>query len=173
MTEIWRMVSGFEGCYEISNLGRIRSVSRWVACRSGKRLIDGMILTPSCSGDYLHIPLSDSGRGDDRLIHRMVAEAFVPGVGPIVRHLDGDNKNNAATNLAWGTYKDNEADKDRHGRLHRGTKSHRSILSEGQVKQIRVLSGRGFSQLSIAKTMKLNRGVVGCVVRGETYQDVN
>lgn len=174
MTDVerWRPVLGFEGLYEVSSLGRVRSVARWVAARDGRRLVEGRVLTPSLGEYYLSVQLSDGVRVRHTHVHRIVAEAFVLGSGAVVRHLDGNPANNLPANLAWGSYLDNEADKARHGRVPKGLTHPRAVLTVEQVKSIRVLHARGHSQLKISAALGLNRGVVGCVVRGESYVDV-
>ncbi len=169
-SERWRPVLEWEGLYEVSNLGRVRSISRWVAAREGKRLIEGRILKAQESlGMYWRVELTDGERIRSLHVHRLVALAFVIGTGDVVRHLDGDGFNNVDSNLAWGSHADNEADKDRHGRVPRGLQHGRAALTKDQLQAIRELHSRGFSQVKIAKATGTNRGTVGYVVRGETY----
>lgn len=173
--EVWRPVLGFEGCYEVSNLGRVRSIARIVQCRNGRRMAEGRVLKPKLRDDGYYFCVSLSN-GANKLrhanVHRLVAEAFVAGIGQVVRHLDGNSHNNAASNLAWGSYEDNEADKRRHGRIHIGEKHHNAVLNDELVRQIRFLHSRGHTQLKIAASLGLGRGVVGTVVRGEHWKHV-
>jgi hypothetical protein len=171
--ERWRPVRHFSGLYEVSNLGAVRSVAHWVPARDGHRLIEGRVLKQRKSvGLYWSVMLCNGPEERHAHVHRLVAEAFVAGTGKVVRHLDGDGFNNVASNLAWGSYADNEADKARHGRTPRGEAHPNSKMTDGHVKQIRELHARGFSQLAIAKALGLNRGVVGIVVRGEGWTHV-
>lgn len=96
--EIWKDVVGAEDYYQISNLGRIKSKGT------------GEILKPSKSGEYRHIELR-YGIDKNVLIHRLVAEAFVPNPLnlPCVNHIDEDKENNRADNLEWCTYKYNSS----------------------------------------------------------------
>lgn len=86
--EIWKPVAGFEGLYEVSNLGRVK----------GKR-----VLKPNNTGKYFQVCLSKNGRKYYVSIHRMVAMAFVPNPNgfPEVNHKDENKLNNAADNLEW------------------------------------------------------------------------
>ena len=171
--ERWRPVRDWEGLYEVSDLGNVRSVARWVSCREGKRLSEGRILQPGKSlGKYWKVELSDGSRHASVHIHRLVAIAFVMGVGAHVRHLDGNGFNNCVDNLAWGSPAENEADKLRHGRRPIGEKHHNSRITEQHVRTIRSLHERGFTQLAIAAHLGLNRGVVGTVVRREGWTHV-
>ena len=171
--EVWRPVDGYEGLYEVSNMGEVRSVARWVSCRTGKRLSEGVILARRVSvGHYWSVSLSRNSKYEKCLVHRLVAKAFCPGSGVVVRHLDGDGFNNNASNLAWGSYEDNEADKLRHGRRPMGESHPNSKMTDGNVRTIRDMHKRVFSQLAIARDLGLNRGVVGIVVRGEGWTHV-
>lgn len=114
--EEWRPVADYEGLYEVSDQGRVRSLDRIDA---GGRRRPGRVLTPhTLRHGYLQVTLP--GR-DHRTLHRLVAAAFVanPDAYPIVRHLDGVKTNNRAENLAWGTYAMNTADAQRHGTIER------------------------------------------------------
>lgn len=170
--ERWRPVVGFVGLYEVSNLGRVRSVARWVKCRDGKGLSEGIVLKPKRGrGGYAIVNLSNS-KISTRYIHRLVAEAFCPGAGPEIRHLDGDLTNNNSDNLAWGTSKENAADRMRHGRVLIGENNHRAKLTDENVRTIRTLRGRGFSLSAIAKAISVGSSTVGRVVSGTAWGHV-
>ena len=102
--EVWRPVRDFEGLYEVSNLARVRSVSRWVQAGTTKRLAKSTILKshPLPSG-YLTVTLKDKGRTATVTIHRLVAEAFVPNPNNLqdVNHKDEEKTNNLPSNLEW------------------------------------------------------------------------
>lgn len=120
--EIWKPVVGYEGTYEVSNEGRVRRVS----AASGTR--PGWVLKPiqqKSRGGYLSVHLHSAGkRRALARVHRIVAEAF-HGTSdlPLVRHLDGNPKNNRPENLAWGTPAENAADRVRHGRQFLGNQN--------------------------------------------------
>ncbi|MEA1064721.1 NUMOD4 domain-containing protein [Erwinia sp. HR93] len=171
-SERWRPVVNFEGLYEVSNFGRVRSVSRWVDFGKGRRLSEGRLLTISIKGAYKNVCLCNNGVELTKTIHRLVAEAFVAGTGKVVRHLDGNSLNNHADNLAWGSYQDNENDKARHGRTLKGEKHHNAKLTREDVINIRQMHARGMTQLAIAAALCIGRGAVGCVVRGETWEHI-
>ena len=113
--EEWRPVVGYEGRYEVSNLGRVRSVDRQVKVRNqygftGSRVYPGKVLTPVHGrGDYLMLHLSKDNKATNFSVHRLVAFAFVPNPDnkPHIDHIDGDRHNNLPENLRWCTCKEN------------------------------------------------------------------
>lgn len=105
--EIWKPVNGFDGLYEISNLGRVKSLERKAI---DGRIVREKILRPTKSQcPYLSVMLV-RGREKKRLaVHRMVADAFVENlkVLNVVNHMDGNKLNNNSNNLEWCTHKHN------------------------------------------------------------------
>lgn len=125
----WRPVAGYEGYYEVSSFGDVRSVGRIVP-RSGTQgdvrknsQIRRASVTPK---GYLRMQLVRDGEQRNFMVHRLVAEAFLanPGDLPEVNHRDGDKKNNRVTNLEWTTESDNQ--------VH----AYDSVLREPSVKYI-------------------------------------
>lgn len=103
--EIWKDIPNYEGKYQVSNLGNVKSFTRW-----GK----GKILKCSTNGNpgpYKHVNLVGAGRNDVKsfYVHRLVAEAFVdnPNGYTEINHIDGDTLNNSPDNLEWCKHIDN------------------------------------------------------------------
>lgn len=98
MKEIWKDVKGYEGLYQVSNLGRVRNAN-------------GHIHVPKKHNKgYYHVHLSDgTGKHKAMLVHRLVAEAFVPNPTnrPCVNHIDENKTNNVPSNLEWCTIAEN------------------------------------------------------------------
>lgn len=110
---VWRPVANFEGRYEVSNEGKVRSVDIYLNGRGGKkRLCKGKIkpLHRNNRG-YVVVNLCKDGKTSSLLVHRLVAEAFVPNTRnkPQVNHIDGNITNNRADNLEWVTDNENKA----------------------------------------------------------------
>lgn len=132
--ELWRDVVGFEGYYIVSNMGNVMSLPRRANHVSGTRISFGRILKPNkIWNGYLQVTLCVDGKRYQRLIHRLVAEAFIPNPSnlPQVNHRDFDRANNAANNLEWCTAGENTSYSERAGRLHHESK--RIIRSDGEV----------------------------------------
>lgn len=111
--ERWLPIPDWEGLYEVSGHGHVRSLPR-----QNNGLRGGRILKPTLgSHGYLTVSLCGDGKEKRYLVHRLVLLAFVGPAGPDqeTRHLDGDRTNNSLANLCWGTSSDNEWDKIRHG----------------------------------------------------------
>lgn len=109
--EVWKSIDGFEGLYEVSNRGRVKSMPRWVkANNGGSRYIRERILVPGKGKNgYLHIVLSKDGTHKICTIHKLVASAFVPNFHkyPNINHKDENKLNNSFDNLEWCTQKYN------------------------------------------------------------------
>lgn len=102
MAEEWKAIKGYEGLYQVSNKGRIKSVQR-------NGTINGdRIIVPNCSGRYARIGLRNKEK-KSYSVHRLVAEAFIPNPHglPQVDHIDGNRYNNDVNNLRWTTAKQN------------------------------------------------------------------
>lgn len=108
--EIWRPVVGYEGCYEISNLGNMRSLTRTVMRGGLLALIQGLPLRLKVNkSGYLYVNISKVSKSKTFVVHRIVAKAFLPNPQnlPVVNHVDFNVKNNAASNLEWCSVGDN------------------------------------------------------------------
>ena len=108
--EEWREVKGYEGLYEVSNYGNVRSVDRILAVpykdkNKRKRKFKGKQLSPNMKDRYLCVHLQKDGKGKAVRIHRLVAETFVdnPNNYNVVNHKDENKHNNRADNLEWCT----------------------------------------------------------------------
>ena len=170
MAEKWKPVTGYEGLYEVSDQGRVRSVDRTETQKSGLvRHRKGMPLKPNNSGRYMDVQLSKDHIRRHRLVHSLVAEAFL---GPrpdglVIRHLDGNSFNNAASNLAYGTQTENLRDWPKYG----GRTSNQKLTVE-QVHEIRKLLAQGFTLRSIAAQFGIAHGTVNAIKQNRTFSYV-
>lgn len=98
MKEVWKDIEGYEGLYQISNLGRVKRVATGKVLKGGKDK-DG----------YLMVKLYKNNIRSNKKIHRLVAEAFIPNPEnkPQVNHADENKTNNSLDNLEWMTAKEN------------------------------------------------------------------
>lgn len=122
---------------------------------------------------YLNVTLcGPAGERWGVRVHRLIAAAFAPNPSglPCVRHIDGDPNNNAANNLAWGSYRDNEQDKHRHGTY--WERCGGGKLSVEQVLDARASAGAGEKHEAIAKRLGCSRPTVTRAVNGATWRHV-
>lgn len=113
MEEIWKDIKGYEGLYQISNTGKIKSIDRCYAhkgCNGGFYHKKEKILIPAYDKDkYLKVTLCKNGKKNSKSVHRLVAETFIsnPNNLPQVNHKDENKQNNSVNNLEWCTVKYN------------------------------------------------------------------
>ena len=106
MQEIWKDIKGYENIYQVSNLGRVKSLTRKINVLHGVRIIQGHILKPfKTNTGYFRVDLKSHQKSNYKSIHRLVAETFIPNPNnfPIVNHKDNNPTNNKVDNLEWCT----------------------------------------------------------------------
>lgn len=105
MKDIWKDIPGWEGIYEASFDGQIRSKGKWVAFGNQKRYCKPTILKQVKDNNcrYYHVTLHDHGKQKSYLVHRLVAMAWIPNPEnlPEINHIDENIFNNVVTNLMW------------------------------------------------------------------------
>lgn len=119
MSERWKPVVGYEGLYEVSDAGRVRSPECVRVDRNGRsrRYSSRILVGGMSSSGYQLVCLTKGSAHDSRRVHVLVLEAFV-GCRPLGRvacHYDGDKWNNNLSNLRWGTHSENMRDNVRLG----------------------------------------------------------
>lgn len=104
MSELWADIKGFEGLYQVSNLGNVKSLPR-----RGTYSTPHILAVTKDQKGYLMVGLSKNSKLTTRRVHRLVAEAFIPNLDnlPEVNHLDENKNNNTVSNLEWCTRKYN------------------------------------------------------------------
>lgn len=161
--ETWRPIPSEPG-YEVSDLGRVRSVDRVVTTANGQhRFYKGKVLSPGlASHGYLTVAVS--GRRS-RCIQHLVAEAFL-GLRPdgcFVLHADDVRTNNLLGNLRYGSRSENSVDSVKNGRR---------LLSPDDILKIRDLSKAGLTVLDIAGIFGVTRRFIYYILSGEQYGSV-
>jgi len=110
--EIWKDILGFEGLYQVSNFGNVKSLEKtyYAGNYKSKRLQKEIILKPYSTGRYLCVNLTKNGIGKNYKVHRLVALHFLPIIENKneVNHIDGDAFNNHLDNLEWSNRSENQ-----------------------------------------------------------------
>ena len=114
MEEVWKAIEGYEGIYEVSSLGRVRSIDRdiYQVGRWGKVMKvrqPGKMIAQHANNGYKRVALYRDGQGKWSFVHRLVATAFVPNPDdkPYINHKDENRSNNVPENLEWCTMAEN------------------------------------------------------------------
>ena len=125
-SERWLPVRGYEGLYEVSDAGRVRSLDRIVSRNGGQALSQGRILRATNSGGYGLIRLNVNKVERPVKVHVLVLESFVGPrpAGMCACHINGNSQDNRLENLRWDTPSSNTVDTIRHGTHHNASKTH-------------------------------------------------
>lgn len=168
--EIWRDIEGYEGLYQVSNLGRVRSL---------KATHPRVLKLKSEKDGYLVASLYKKGVKYP-VVHRLVAKAFIPNPENkcTVNHIDGDKKNNRVENLEWATHKENLEHALETGLRPpiAGTHSHFAKLNEDEVRYIRShykKSCKEYGARALARKFNISQESVVRIVKRQTYRNVD
>lgn len=105
--EVWKAIPGYEGAYEVSNHGRVKSLVGWIV-KKGKVARERIIQPTDNGAGYKIVGLVRNGHRKNYYVHRLVADAFLcEHNGDVVNHKDYNKANNSADNLEWCTQKEN------------------------------------------------------------------
>ncbi len=159
--ENWKQIIEAPG-YEVSNEGRIRST---------KQLQPRIMRPKTKSNGYLEITLRINDKPVSRLVHRLVAIAFlIPDPArPTVNHLDGNKKNNFDVNLAWSTLRENNAH-SAHKRFAVNNKKRAQKLTLAKVHKIRELHAKGIKSFLIGERFNISPAMVRNIVYGRSWR---
>ena len=169
MKELWKSTEGYEGLYEISNLGNVRSIRRNKVMKPGSHRFG-----------YRYVILCKEGSNKSVLVHRLVANAFIPRIPgkEDVNHIDGDKSNNCVENLEWVSKSENMKHAYQSG-LRQVTDSQRGVGRTRTLKQLqasRTLTPAKLSALrdpnrfhNVVPALEARRKKVRCVQTGECY----
>lgn len=178
MTEIWKDIETKDipiGNYQISNLGRVKSLKRKVSHKAGsKRTIPERMMTQHITRRYVSVHLRAGGNSTYR-VHRLVALAFIPNPEnkPQVNHIDGNIQNNFVTNLEWVTASENIKHAIQTGLINhnsiRGTRGTKAKLNDWQVRIIRRMKG-DMSNTKIGEYFNVTQGTISAIQLGNTWK---
>lgn len=164
--EVWKEIKGYEGCYDVSSFGRIRSHYKGII-RKPKL----WCLHENGKWTYHTITLNKSGKKSTKKIHRLVAEAFIPNPEnkPEVHHIDFDTTNNRVENLKWATHHENSLHSV--GRYASGVRNGQSRFTREEVIMIRDSKGK-IGAYTLAKMYAVCPHSIYHIWKGHTYKNV-
>jgi hypothetical protein len=167
MEEIWKSIKGFEGLYEVSNLGNVRRLD---SITSNGHYWKGRVLKlKNSTNGYSCISLFKSGEEHQYRVHRLVAKTFIKNTHnlPVVNHKDGNKKNNKEDNLEWTTKIENERHSVKIGTTPVGSKTHSSKLIEEDILQIFSMNESGMKQVKIAQHFNVHPSHISRILSGD------
>lgn len=174
--EIWRDLPGYEGHYQVSSYGRVKSLARVIQRSDGMlRTIKERVLSPFVDATgRLVVGLHLKAQRKVRFAHSLTMLAFVgpPGPGQEICHNDGDPANNCLGNLRYDTHKANGQDMSRHGRSTRGERAHGAKLTAEKVVRIRQRRADGASTHQIGREFGLSQAQASRVCSGACWAHV-
>lgn len=155
--EVWKPIPSYEGLYEVSDRGNVRSLH-----------VEPRLLKQGC-GIYKIVSLWKEGRGRTFSVHSLVARVFLgePSPGMQVNHLDEDKYNNHSSNLVWATPSDNtkHSSHKMRGELQGGSK-----LKEEDVREIRRRLSEGCSQSKLAKEYGIHKSSIYAIAARKNWE---
>lgn len=156
-TEIWKPIPGYEGAYEVSNLGRVRTTPR--------------LLSLSLNRGYVTASLRKAGKTKSFLVHRLILQAFI---GPAPEgmegcHNDGKRGHNHLDNLRWDTKQNNAADRVKHGRGSQGSQNGKAKLQESDIASVELLLKQGVFQKDIAPLFNVVQTTISTINQGKHW----
>lgn len=160
--EIWRDIAGYEGFYQVSNFGRVKSF------KSGQE----RILKPTFRNGYLRIKLCNAGKYSHINIHRIVAQSFIPNINnkPQVNHIDGCKLNDHVSNLEWCTNSENRQHSYKLGLNPSGGEHYLAALTNEQAEYIRNNPDK-LTLKELTQKFHVNKTTISFIQLGKSYKN--
>lgn len=171
MEEIWKDIKGYEGLYQISNLGRVKSLKRIVENNNRKYFTKERILKPIQIGSYYGVQLSVHGKSKKFYLHRLVCSTFIENIEnkKCVNHKDGNKHNNKLENLEWCTHSENNHHSfNTNLNKNYGENNYNTIYTDEQVLNIRRLYKTGkYTQRELTKIYGMSAMTIHRIVKNK------
>jgi hypothetical protein len=165
--EKWSLIDGYGDKYKVSNLGRVINEHK-------SRVLSAFKI----NSGYLCVSLYLDGKSSNKLVHRLVAAAFIPNHGnkPHINHIDFDRTNNAIENIEWCSPKENSRHSYSAGRFKTcfkpGSEAPCAKLNESQVVEIRERSMNGEGDAPLSRAYGVTPRAVKRIRKRETWKNI-
>lgn len=188
--EIWKDIEGYEGYYQVSNFGNLRSLERYLPRADGGvyKVASKQLKTPINRDGYPTVRLYKNRKATSLKVHRLVAITFIPNHQnkKVINHIDGDKTNNKIDNLEWVTHKENTLhayktglkkppNPNANGEI-QGEKNSGSKLTNEKVRFIRKnarVCGGNFTNKQLANMFNVGETVVSNIIHRKKWKHVS
>ncbi len=176
--EVWKDIPDYEGYYQCSNMGRVRSLDRhYYNSRGRKRYHAGVIIRQNTDPQrYKQVGLHKNGVSKTFRVHVLVMLCFVGERqgDDVINHKDGDKDNNSVENLEYCSQSHNMYHAHSTGLIKiigkKGEANNSSKLLDWQVSEVRTLHSQGATQISLALKFNVSKSLISSIVRGESWR---
>jgi len=179
--EVWKDIPDFEGIYQVSNFGRVKSLERLTKNKQGTCLRKEKLLTLNISNKgYAKVKLYNTNKNIKKTIfvHKLVGVCFLDNLNQYkeINHIDGDKLNNKMDNLEWCSRSHNVKETYRLNlkkeETYKGEGNATSKLKEQDVLLIRKLHKQGMSNKELAIKFNVVSGTIGFIVNNQTWKHI-
>lgn len=176
--EIWKDIKGYEGLYQISSLGRVKSYPRkyysyWrkTYINYNEKILKPLIRSKNKNNNYFYCDLYINKKSKHYNIHRLIAIAFIPNPDnkPCINHIDGNKQNNNISNLEWCTIEENNKHALNNGLILREEKHPMHKLNNKQVIEIRNMKDV-FSTKEISKIYNVTKDTINNILSRKNWK---
>lgn len=170
-SEEWKPLIGWETVYQVSSLGRVRSIDRVVLTKAGISVPHaGRVLKLYDNGKG-HLCATLGTRSQSKAVSRLVAKTFVPNPDnkPQVNHIDGNTHNNSVRNLEWVTNSENMLHCTRYLGKKRLEGHNQAKLTTEAVEDMKIVRGFGATYLAISRAFGVSRRAASMAINGKTW----
>jgi hypothetical protein len=170
--EEWRSIPEFSG-YDVSSLGRVRSINRLCGNRPG--ITKGKLLKPFVNKrGYLEVNLYKNSKSTAKIIHRLVAQAFIPNDNnkPQVNHIDGNKLNNKVSNLEWMSNSENQKHAYSLGLQpsRAGESNNKATITDKDVTRLKLLYNSGKTTKEVSELIGVSLSIVRQIIYGKSWR---
>ncbi len=164
--EIWKPIKNYEGIYEVSNFGMVRSLDR--ISSNGKRVKAKHLKLCAKSDGYIVVGLYKNGRQKTSYVHKLVADAFIPRVGnkTEINHIDGNKKNNRVSNIEWSSRSENI----KHAYETGLKKPNYAKLNEVLVMEIKAMINEGKTNVKISEIYNVSESTISNIKKRKNME---